>query len=216
MIALIYLLLLFTLTIATAMRSAFSLADNRFKMEFLYRLLLYILEIWTIFLLFQWILSSHKSTLGYSEEGTLKIFIDFFTVYQIFIFVVLKLYDSLKIDTYSSLLFLLNIMIPHVESREPIPEGFEDEDTFKDVHKLIIPRDADNMRTNIFDLIKDYRKTLEEYEKLLDDDQSDRSEVESRFFSIKHQLYVTKSTLELSKEELNFHWKVSLIQRIVK
>ncbi|WP_214781028.1 hypothetical protein [Exiguobacterium sp. s22] len=197
------------LAIFRSLRTFPANAKGRFRMDFLYQLLIYLFEIWLFFSLFQWILFSHAETLGYSEEGTLKRFIDFFTVYQIFIFVVIKLYDSLKIDAYTSVIYLINMALPHVENEEVFPRGFLDDNTFEELQKLIIPHEAENIRSHIFELLR-------EYQELLEDEEHPDQYIESRIYSIKHQLYRERETLELSIEERNFHWNVSLFQRIGK
>lgn len=204
-----FIFFIFVLIVLRDLRRKFSTAKATFRMDYLYQLSLYIFEIWSMFLLFQLVLFFYADSLGYADEGTLKRFIDFFTVYQIFIFVVLKLYDSLKIDAYSSLIFLLNTIIPHVENRELVPEGFEEEPDSEELKSLILPQEAENARTLILDLLREYRE-------LAEDTVSSEAYIEGRLYSIKHQLYFLKSSLELSREERNFHWNVSLLQRLGK
>lgn len=96
--------------------------NTQFKLNFLFKLLNYLMEVLFIFIVFQAIITIPRldSLLGYKESSILKRFMDFFTVYQIFIFVALNLYDSLKKEVSLSLLHQIDFIQPYLEKNKDI------------------------------------------------------------------------------------------------
>lgn len=187
-------------------RPFFKSSKAKFRIEFLYQLSLYIAEIFLMFSCFQLFLHLNDKPLGYDEKGTFKRFLDFFTAYQIFIFVVLKLYDSLKIDAYSSLMYGLDIVIKFVEDNAAVPEGFQKIDELLKMDGVAIPHETANEYERLHNIIIRYKEIRHKNTKSI------REEKEK----IKRDLYIMQASLSLAKEERDFHWNVSILQRIAK
>lgn len=175
----------------------------RFRANFTYELMLYVSEIIIMFFVFLWLVGDFGKYMGYSEKGWLKQFIDFFTVYQIFIFVVLKLYDSLKKDSYSSLLYNIEVVQPYLDAHKSIPEDIM---IGKDIYQrknLFISEEA-------YQYYKDFYTLLDYYENHLATDNKEKYE------ECAHRINLIKAKVNIDKEFTEFHWNVSLFFRVFK
>lgn len=170
-------------------------------------LFFYFSEIIGIFGLFYIMVDQPYIPLGYEAEGGLKRFIDFFTVYQIFIFAVLKLIDSLKLNSCVSFGSKLDMILPLVENRKLIqPEIIKSFKEFGNKKTNIVPENIRKDYNNLFLLLSDYEKNRE----LKNKNAVNRVQV------IENELYALKIQTEVAKEELNYHWNVSLLLRFLK
>lgn len=179
---------------------------SRFNANFRYELFIYVTEIAFIFMLFQLVLVFYAKPLGYEGEGFLKRFIDMFTVYQIFIVVVLKLYDSLKQDAYSTLLYSIDLATPLLDENKPIHEDVWAGRNVYDDEKVFFPAELLSAVNGFYELLELY-----EEHRLSDTDESKEYVNE-----IRHRVNVIKSKFGLANNELGFHWNTSLFLRLGK
>lgn len=178
----------------------------RFNANFRYELFIYVTEIAFIFMLFQLVLMFYAKPLGYEGEGFLKRFIDMFTVYQIFIVVVLKLYDSLKQDAYSTLLYSIDLATPLLDENKPIHEDvWEGRNVYGD-EKVFFPAE-------LLSAVNGFYTLLELYE---EHRLSDSEESKELVNEIRHKVNMIKSKFGLANNELGFHWNTSLFLRLGK
>ena len=213
--------------------------NPRFLSNFFLQLVLYFLEIAAMFYLFQIISIYFVDSLGYKEPSTLKRFIDFFTAYQIFIFVVLKLYDSLKKDSYNSILYVIELAQPFMELNKPVDKNVWkgndlykkmdslSKDTYgyyKDFYSLLLMYEQFRIQSKCDDRrIKELNNALKTHKIKLDEFNISIEEVEdslensnSRLDDAKLGINVLKANINISKEETDFHWNVSLFFRLFK
>lgn len=178
----------------------------RFNANFRYELFIYLTEIFFMFAVFQTLLIFFEKPLGYEGEGFLKRFIDLFTVYQIFVFVVLKLFDSLKVDSCSALLYNIELAAPLLEENKTIHSDIWESRKHYDDPKMFLPAEVLVYGKCFFLLLDDYEENrlndTEESKAILDD--------------AKYKINMIKSKTSLMREETNFHWNVSLFIRFGK
>lgn len=178
----------------------------RFNANFRYELFIYLTEIFSIFAVFQTVLYFFAEPLGYEGEGFLKRFIDLFTVYQIFVFVVLKLFDSLKVDAYSALLYNIDITLPLLEENKPIHPDIWEARQWYENPKVFYPAEALVYGNYFYNLLESY-----EEHRLGDTELSEAYRDE-----VKYRTNMVKAKVNLLREETNFHWNVSLLIRFGK
>lgn len=181
--------------------------NTRFRLNFLFKLLSYLVEVLFIFLVFQWIVttSQFKILFGYKESSVLKRFIDFFTVYQIFIFIVLNLYDSLKKEIFLSLLHQIDFIQPYLEKNKSIYLEIQRMERKASYSERVTKHDDISILEN-----EDYTKFfkyLKEYEKIREEDSKEASDIVSKINDFKIDV------LE-KKERLDSLWNLSLIARL--
>ena len=173
--------------------------ELRFRLRFAYQLLLYLTEIGFVFMLFQFLIGFFGNFLGYEGEGLLKEFIDLFTVYQIFIFVVLKLYDSYKLEPYIAMLYNIEQAEIYMSKNESIPQS------------LIV-------KTNLvqeYSGMSDFRKSLNLEEVLLEYEKYRSSDMKEVIEEIIDILRFLKSDIQLAREQIEQHSTISILRRIM-
>lgn len=183
--------------------------NTRFRLNFLFKLISYLAEVLFIFLLFQVLISIKplSTLLIYEERSILKRFIDFFTVYQIFIFIVLNLYDSMKKEILLSLLHQMDFIQPYLEKNQSIHLEIEKLKMKASYSKRLTQYDDISVLDN-----KDYKtffSYLEEYEehRVEKENPEKVNEILSRISEFKVDI------LE-KKERLDSLWNLSLISRL--
>lgn len=181
--------------------------NTRFRLNFLFKLLSYLVEVLFIFLIFQVIVSIQPldTLLAYEERSILKRFIDFFTVYQIFIFIVLNLYDSLKKEILLSLLHQMDFIQPYLEKNQSISLEIERLKKKASYSERVTQYDDISVLDN-----KDYQtffSYLEDYEEHRVENPEKANEILSRISEFKVDI------LE-KKERLDSLWNLSLIARL--
>jgi len=202
-ITLIFFFLILILLLAIRDLNFFPL-KVRFKLNFLYKLLIYLQEILFMFFIFRWVSTSlFDNFLEYDEKGTLKQFIDFFTVYQIFVFVVLNLYDSLKKEIYLSLLHQMESVQPYLDTNKsirtiiPEVEGLSSHERFLKYDDISLTDDEDHK--NFLSHLHDYEKNRENKPELAE--------------STKFQINLLKASVNGKKERIESLWNLSLFLR---
>lgn len=101
----------------------------KFGLNFIANLLVYLLEITIMFIVTRMILGLFDTSLSGNGDSIPKQFLDFFTAYQILLFVVLKLYDSLQKDAYSSLIYKIDLAQYALDGNKTLPDVvFENEE----------------------------------------------------------------------------------------
>lgn len=173
--------------------------ELRFRLRFAYQLLLYLTEIAFVFMLFQFLIGFFGNFLGYEGEGLLKEFIDLFTVYQIFIFVVLKLYDSYKLEPYIAMLYNIEQAEIYMSKNEPIPQSL--------IVKTNLVQDYSGM--------SDFRKSLNLEEVLLEYEKYRSSDMKEVIEEIIDILRFLKSDIQLAREQIEQHSTISILRRIM-
>lgn len=176
--------------------------ELRFRLRFSYQLLLYLTEIGFVFMLFQFLIGFFGNFLGYKGEGLLKEFIDLFTVYQIFIFVVLKLYDSYKLEPYLAMLYNIEQAEIYMSKNEPIPRSLISKANFVKEYSGMI-----DFRKSL-----DLEEVLLEYELYRSSDMKEAKEVVDEIIDVLHFL---KSDVQLSIEQIEEHSTISILRRIL-
>lgn len=173
---------------------------SRFNESVSFQVCIYLTEIAFVFLIFQIVLHFFSVPLGYQEEGWLKRFIDFFTVYQILIFVLLKLYDSYKKDAETLLVFAIDLVEPYIDSRKFVPDVFY---RYKEteLYNLCPP--------NIIELFKEFEELLMQYEICLVDPDSYVESTEDIIIEIKRM----RTVLNASIVDRESHWNFSILLR---
>lgn len=172
----------------------------RFTLNFLYKVLLYIGEVFFIFVIYLLFLK----IVGYvSKEEFLKQFLDFFAVYQIFIFAVLNLYDSLKKEIPLSLLHQIERVQPYLDANmrideelEAIPNRFSHDRRMK-YDDIDLSKHED--LTLLIKFLKSYNENIEN-EKVVNKE--------------KFNIILLKNNLNEEKERLESLWNISLCIRI--
>lgn len=181
--------------------------NTRFRLNFLFKLLSYLTEVLFIFLVYQSIISTHTLNvlLGYEESSILKRFMDFFTVYQIFIFIVLNLYDSLKKEISLSLLHQIDFFQPYLEKNQDIHLEIQRMKKKASYSERVTKYDDISVLEN-----KDYLtffNYLEEYEQ-------NRAEDPKKVSKIIAEINDFKIDILEKKERLDSLWNLSLFTRL--
>lgn len=181
--------------------------NTRFRLNFLFKLLSYLTEVLFIFLVYQSIISTHTLNvlLGYEESSILKRFMDFFTVYQIFIFIVLNLYDSLKKEISLSLLHQIEFFQPYLEKKKDIRLEIQRMKKKASYSERVTKYDDISVLEN-----KDYLtffNYLEEYEQ-------NRVEDPEKVSKIIAEINDFKIDILEKKERLDSLWNLSLFTRL--
>lgn len=181
--------------------------NTRFRLNFLFKLLSYLMEVLFIFLVYQSIISTHTLNvlLGYEESSILKRFMDFFTVYQIFIFIVLNLYDSLKKEISLSLLHQIDFFQPYLEKNKDIRLEIQRMKKKASYSERVTKYDDISVLEN-----KDYLaffNFLEEYEQ-------NRVENPEKISKIIAEINDFKIDILEKKERLDSLWNLSLFTRL--
>jgi len=181
--------------------------NTRFRLNFLFKLLSYLTEVLFIFLVYQSIISTHTLNvlLGYEESSILKRFMDFFTVYQIFIFIVLNLYDSLKKEISLSLLHQIDFFQPYLEKNQDIHIEIQRMKKKASYSERVTKYDDISVLEN-----KDYLtffNYLEEYEQ-------NRAEDPKKVSKIIAEINDFKIDILEKKERLDSLWNLSLFTRL--
>lgn len=181
--------------------------NTRFRLNFLFKLLSYLTEVLFIFLVYQSIISTHTLNvlLGYEESSILKRFMDFFTVYQIFIFIVLNLYDSLKKEISLSLLHQIDFFQPYLEKNKDIRLEIQKMKKKASYSERVTKYDDISVLEN-----KDYLTFftyLEEYEQ-------NRVEDPEKVSKIIAEINDFKIDILEKKERLDSLWNLSLFTRL--
>lgn len=153
-------------------------------------------------MLFQFLIGFFGNFLGYKGEGLLKEFIDLFTVYQIFIFVVLKLYDSYKLEPYLAMLYNIEQAEIYMSKNEPIPRSLISKANFVKEYSGMI-----DFRKSL-----DLEEVLLEYELYRSSDMKEAKEVVDEIIDVLHFL---KSDVQLSIEQIEEHSTISILRRIL-
>ncbi|WP_214891689.1 hypothetical protein [Exiguobacterium sp. s142] len=174
---------------------------NRFKLRFSFELSIYLMEIAIVFMLFQIFLHFFGESLGYKREGILKEFIDLFTVYQIFLFVVLKLYDSYKLEPYIGIQNILESIEMYVAEGKKIPQGLE--------MAFLAVREYSGQYAFLDGL--NIERLLEDYEKFR---LMDTEPAKERVEAIRYEIDNIKSSVKLNIEYTNSHLNLSILRRI--
>lgn len=178
---------------------------TRFKMNFLYKLIIYLVEILVMFSLFQLIIMETpiKSLSAYDERSFFKRFIDFFAAYQIFIFIVLNLYDSLKKEVYLSLLHQFEHIQPYLDENKSIRSVMHEVESSSSYDRYL---KYDDISLSDNEDYIEFLKLLNEYEK------SREQEPESTD-DIKFKITLFKATILEKKERIDSLWNLSLYLR---
>ncbi|OAN13859.1 hypothetical protein [Exiguobacterium undae] len=174
---------------------------RRYLYNFLYKVSLYIAEILLMFSLFAWLTDYFK--VDYEEEGKLKQFIDFFTVYQIFIFAVLNLYDSLKKEVHISLIHQIEYIQLYLEANKNIDKEIEKVKHQFSNEKRLQYDDIDISEN------KEVTKLIASLEKYNENRESN-SELAS---DAKFEISLQKNELNERKERIDSLWNISLFLR---
>ena len=143
--------------------------------------------------------------LGYEESSILKRFMDFFTVYQIFIFIVLNLYDSLKKEISLSLLHQIDFFQPYLEKNKDIRLEIQKMKKKASYSERVTKYDDISVLEN-----KDYLTFftyLEEYEQ-------NRVEDPEKVSKIIAEINDFKIDILEKKERLDSLWNLSLFTRL--
>ncbi|WP_214809095.1 hypothetical protein [Exiguobacterium sp. s102] len=179
---------------------------TRFKINFSYKLIIYLVEILFMFSLFQLIIMETpiKDLFSYDERSFLKRFIDFFTVYQIFIFIVLNLYDSLDKEVYLSLLHQIEHIQPYLDENKSI-SSVMNEVKSSSSHDRYSKYDDISLSDNEYYI--EFLKLLKEY----DDSIKQESEITN---DIKFKITLFKATILEKKERNDSLWNLSLYLRL--
>lgn len=240
MLYVIFLLFILVIWLGVVVKDKKSLLKNpRFRLNFLLQLTLYFLEIAAIFYVFQIVSIYFVDSLGYTEPSILKRFLDFFTAYQVFIFVVLKLYDSLKKDSYTSVLYSIELAQPFIEFNKPIYKDiWKGKHLYKEMDSL--SKDTYTFYKEFYDLLSKYEQfriqtkydsykikelnkslkenklSLEDFNDLLENAEEQLEQSTSYLDDAKLGIDVLKANINISKEETDFHWNVSLFFRLFK
>ncbi|QZY88554.1 hypothetical protein [Exiguobacterium acetylicum] len=181
--------------------------NTRFRLNFLFKLLSYLVEVLFIFLIFQVIVSIKPldTLLAYEERSILKRFIDFFTVYQIFIFIVLNLYDSLKKEILLSLLHQMDFIHPYLEKNQSI---------HLEIEKLKKKASYSERVTQYDDISVSDNKDYQTFFSYLENYEEHRVENPEKADEILSILSEFKVDILEKKERLDSLWNLSLIARL--
>lgn len=159
-----------------------------------------------MFSLFQLIIMETpiKDLSAYDERSFLKRFIDFFTVYQIFIFIVLNLYDSLDKEVYLSLLHHIEHIQPYLDENKSISLVM---DKIKNAssHDRYLKYDDIDLSDNEYYL--EFLKLTREYE----ESRKQESEITN---DIKFKITLFKADILEKKERIDSLWNLSLYLRL--
>lgn len=178
---------------------------TRFKMNFLYKLIIYLVEILVMFSIFQLIIMETpiKNLSAYDERSYLKRFIDFFTVYQIFIFIVLNLYDSLKKEVYLSLLHQFEHIQPYLDGNKSISSVINEIESSSSYDRYL---KYDDISLSDNEYYVEFLKLLNEYEEIREQESESTDD-------IKFKITLFKATILEKKERIDSLWNLSLYLR---
>ncbi|WP_214809093.1 hypothetical protein [Exiguobacterium sp. s102] len=212
-----------------------------FFINFIINLLLYAVEILMVFVVLRQILMFYGTTLSGSGESLPKQFIDFFTAYQILIFVLIKLYDSLAQDNYVSLIYELELVQSRIDENEMIDESFMETIKYSK-NGNYLPSNVKYMFNKLYDFLNQYNSLLVKIEKdlkqvknlknkLLNNTNSEnrvslqvslnqlKFELDSNNKEMKRIKFVIRD-LKIDaireKEKRDFHWNVSILLRLFR
>lgn len=178
-----------------------------FGIHYAMHLLIYASEILIIFGLFNIVLEMPFLNINYGENDLLKRFIDFFTVYQIFIFVIIKMYDSLIIDALVNFDNRITKVKYLIDCKEEIPLLLLDHLQFlSSTPSITSPLKVRNDLNKVIKLAERYNSNY-----LIGTEES-KTEV----LKVIRQLDDMQLDVNLRKEVLNYHWNVSLFLRVLK
>lgn len=140
-----------------------------FVLGFVLNLSLYILEIFIVFILLRQVFMYFGTTLLDSKDSVPKQFIDFFTAYQIFVFVAIKLFDSFQQDHYGFLIRQIEIAQPRIDENTMIEDPSDDRffmGTIK-YHKdgNFLPGNVKSMCNKLYALLTQYTELLSKIQK---------------------------------------------------
>lgn len=180
---------------------------TRFKINFIYKLIVYLVEILIMFSLFQLIIMETpiKDLSAYDERSFLKRFIDFFTVYQIFIFIVLNLYDSLDKEVYLSLLHQIERIQPYLDENKSVHSVMykvESSSSYERYSKY------DDISLSDNEYYIEFLKLLREYEE-------SREQEPGITNDIKFKINLFKADILEKKERIDSLWNLSLYLRLL-
>lgn len=125
---------------------------------------IYAIEIFLFFGIFQQILINSGTTLSSSGDSMLKQFFNFYTAYQILVFALIKLYDSLEQDHYGPLIHQMEIAQPRIDENAVI-ENSSDDRFFMETVKYykdgnFLPVNVKSMYNKLYDLLTEYTELL--------------------------------------------------------
>lgn len=197
MVFLLYCTIIFFMIIRNREKNSWRVS---FTYNFLYKVLLYIAEILTIFLLYTLLLK----IIGYvNKEKFLKQFLDFFAVYQIFIFAVLNLYDSLKKEIPLSLLHQIERVQPYLDENMNIDKELEDMPNRFSYDRRLMYDDIDISENEDLLLLNTLLKSYN----------NNRIKNEEVANEAKFKIILLKNKLNEKKERLESLWNISLFIR---
>ncbi|RJP00912.1 hypothetical protein D3D03_08955 [Exiguobacterium sp. RIT452] len=213
-----------------------------FFFNFLLNLLLYIVEILMMFVIIRQILMFYGTTLSGTNDSLPKQFVDFFTAYQILIFVLIKLYDSLAQNDYVSLIYKTELVQPRIDENEMIEDSLIESVKYRK-NSNYLPSNVRFMFNKLYDFLDQYNCLLVKIEndlvqvknlknKLLNKNATSEKRVplqvslnqlkfeldtsNEEMKRIKFAIHDLKIDAIREKEKREFHWNVSILLRLFR
>lgn len=167
------------------------------SLQFLTHTVLYLFEILVVtFLINKWFLGVGEDL---SSIDTLKNYVFAYTVYQLFLLITFKLKDSLDIDAYTSLKYLIDMYQLYGEFDEKVPENL--------IAKV---KDGANDLGIVYNAKA--RKEVKRLEELVQDYNSDKISTKMfRFYLKQRSIHI-----DLEAKTASYAWMNSVLIRWVK
>lgn len=167
------------------------------SLQFLTHTVLYLFEILVVtFLINKWVLGVGEDL---SSIDTLKNYVFAYTVYQLFLLITFKLKDSLDIDAYTSLKYLIDMYQLYGEFDEKVPENL--------IAKV---KDGANDLGIVYNAKA--RKEVKRLEELVQDYNSDKISTKMfRFYLKQRSIHI-----DLEAKIASYAWMNSVLIRWVK
>lgn len=209
------------LSLAMSISTIFILEKKRnFTLKYFKIICIYLFELTLIYLAYRYLIT-HRP-LGNpeytSKDVLLQQFAVFFSAYQIFVLIILKIYDSLHKDAYCAIIAAVEKVQAYVEEGKIVPQSMFSEMNFT-IRQHELPRKAHEYYTDLLKQIEIYNTNLENTQ----DTKTDFPEIDEKIKEYKELVSDVKIAIQhikidasTSKEATEFHWNISLLLRLFK